>query len=284
MQKFSRELFLESIQRYKLQSLALVPATWAFLLKSPLVDKYDLSSVMLIGSGAAPLSPEIQEGVNRRFSHAAVRTGQGYGMTEGTWALISHRLEDYKLGSIGSLLPGIYCKVVNPETGRLCGPNEEGELCFKGRVLMRGYLDNEKATQEMLDEEGWLHSGDVGYYDEKEHFFIVERIKELIKYKGFQVAPLHLEDILMGHPGVRDVAVVGIPDMVAGEIPMAFVVKQPKVRVTEKQLLDFVAEKVADHKRLRGGIEFVAAIPRNPNGKILRRELKKLVVGRRAKL
>lgn len=199
-------------------------------------------------------------------------------MTEATVSVISRRIvETYKLGSIGSLFPGVHCKVVNPETGKICGANEAGELCFKGRLIMKGYLGNEQATREIIDAEGWLHSGDIGYYDENRHFYIVDRLKELIKYKGFQVPPAQLEDVLLGHPAVLDAAVIGIPDMASGDLPRAFVVKQPKAKgVTEKDLIDFVASKVSDYKRLRGGLQFIAAIPRNPNGKIMRRQLRKM--------
>lgn len=199
-------------------------------------------------------------------------------MTEATLSMIARRKDTvYQAGSVGSLYPGIYCKVVSPDTGRLCGLNEPGELWFKGDTVMKGYLGNAKATREVVDEEGWLHSGDIGYYDEQRHFFIVDRLKELIKYKGFQVPPAELEDILLGHPQVMDAAVVGIPDPVSSEeLPMAFIVKKPSAKgVTEKELMDYVASRVSEYKRLRGGVKFIAAIPRNPNGKIMRRELRK---------
>lgn len=200
--------------------------------------------------------------------------------------MISRKVEElpYGPGSIGSLHPGVYCKVVNPESGRTCGPNEHGELWFRGKHIMKGYLANAKATAETIDADGWLHSGDIGYYDEKKHFFLVDRLKELIKYKGFQVPPAQLEGILLGHPAVRDAAVIGIPDAFCGELPTAFVVKQPNVKVTEKELIDFVTSKVTEYKRLRGGLQFIAMIPRNPNGKILRRQLRKLTTVPQSKL
>lgn len=208
-------------------------------------------------------------------------------MTEATVSLISRGpMEVYQPGSIGSLFPGVYCKVVDPDSGKICGANEPGELWFKGRVVMKGYLGNEKATRETVDSEGWLHSGDIGYYDENRHFYIMDRLKELIKYKGYQVPPAELEDILLGHPGVLDAAVIGIPDDVSGELPMALVVKHPdaKEEVLARDLLTLVASKVSSYKHLRGGVQVIAAIPRNPNGKILRRELRKLVTKPRSKL
>lgn len=206
-------------------------------------------------------------------------------MTEATVSLIARRMEIYKAGSIGSLYPGVYCKVVDPDSGKICGVNESGELWFKGRVIMKGYLRNERETREIIDPEGWLHSGDIGYYDENRHFYIVDRLKELIKYKGFQVPPAQLEDILLGHPGVLDAAVIGIPDSAAGELPKAFVVKQTNgMEVTEKELMDLVASKVSEYKKLRGGVQFVASIPRNPNGKIMRSQLRKIATDRMSKL
>lgn len=198
-------------------------------------------------------------------------------MTEGTLSLISRRglAVEYKTGSVGSVNPGVYCKVVDPTTGRICGVNESGELCFKGKLLMKGYLRDEKATREIIDSDGWLHSGDIGYYDENRHFYIVDRLKELIKYKGFQVAPAELENVLLGHPMVLDAAVIGISDPVSQELPRGFVVKRPGAKITERELIAFVAEKVSEQKHLRGGLQFVKSIPRNPNGKILRRELRK---------
>lgn len=206
-------------------------------------------------------------------------------MTEGTLSLISrHNGVVYKAGCIGQVNPEVYCKVVDPDTGRVCGPNEPGELCFRGRTLMKGYLGNEKATRETIDSAGWLHTGDVGYYDEHRHFYIVDRLKELIKFKGFQVAPAELEDVLMAHPAVMDVAVGAVPDAVSGELPRAFVVKRPGSSVTEKELAAFVAARVSEQKRLRGGVQFVLTVPRNANGKILRRELRRLCTIPMAKL
>lgn len=205
-------------------------------------------------------------------------------MTESTLSVISRQNEIYKAGSIGSLNPGIYCKVVDPDTGKVCGENEAGELWFKGRVVMKGYLGNEEATREIIDSDGWLHTGDVGYYDENRHFYIVDRLKELIKYKGYQVPPAQLEDILLGHSAVLDAAVIGVPDAMCGELPRAFIVKKPKSNVTEKDLMDLVASKVSQEKYLRGGVQFVTAIPRNPNGKIMRRYLRNQAMDPKAKL
>lgn len=151
-----------------------------------------------------------------------------------------------KLGSSGILATGTLAKVVDPQTKELCGPNEHGELCFKGPSIMKGYMGNDIATSETIDEEGYLHTGDIGFYDEHEYFYVIDRLKDLIKYKGFQVAPAELEAILLMHEGVKEVAVIGVPDERAGEVPKAFVVRNPSVHVTEEELINFLAGKAID--------------------------------------
>ncbi|CAG2057288.1 unnamed protein product, partial [Timema podura] len=159
-------------------------------------------------------------------------------------------------------------------TGKTVGPNKEGELCFKGTQIMKGYYGDSKATSECFDKEGYFHTGDVGYYDTDGYFFIMDRIKELIKYKAFQVAPAELEAILLKHPSIEDAAVVGVPDEVSGELPKAFVVKKQGIDVIEEEIVKFVAGQVSPHKKLRGGVTFVDSIPKTSSGKILRRELR----------
>nr|CAD7396222.1 unnamed protein product [Timema poppensis] len=159
-------------------------------------------------------------------------------------------------------------------TGKTLGPKKEGELCFKGAQIMKGYYGDSKSTSECFDKEGYFHTGDVGYYDTDGYFFIVDRIKELIKYKAFQVAPAELEAILLKHPSIEDAAVVGVPDEVSGELPKAFVVKKQGVDVTEEEIIKFVEGQVSPHKKLRGGVTFIDSIPKTSSGKILRRELR----------
>lgn len=163
-----------------------------------------------------------------------------YGLTEvsGAVTIIPKNLQ--KLGSSGILVSEVTAKIVDPETKQPCGPNQFGELCFKGPCVMKGYMANEVATAETIDEDGFLHTGDIGYYDDDKYFYVVDRIKDLIKYKGFQVAPAELEAILLSHAAVKDAAVIGIPDERAGEVPRAFVVRNPSVHVTEEELIDFV--------------------------------------------
>lgn len=164
------------------------------------------------------------------------------------------------------------------------GPNQRGELCFKGNLIMKGYANDKTATQNTIDKDGWLHSGDIGYYDEDKQFFIVDRLKELIKYNAYQVAPAEIEALLLSFPKVKDCCVIGIPDEKAGELPFAFVVKQPGIELTEKEVIEFVADNASKAKRLRGGVKFVAEIPRNASGKLLRREMREMYKSLKAKL
>ncbi|KAJ9585733.1 hypothetical protein L9F63_002523 [Diploptera punctata] len=275
MPKFEEELFLKSIQKHKVSLIFLVPPVILFLAKSDIVDKYDLSSIRELRCGAAPLSEEMETAVMKRLKLNKIR--QGYGMTETTLGVTLMPTDKSRFGSVGILVPQMKCKVVDLTTGEILGPNKPGELCFKGPLIMKGYRGDFQATSATFDEDGFLHTGDVGYYDQEGFFYIVDRIKELIKYKGYQVPPAELEAILLSHPDVKDAAVIGIPDESTGELPMAFIVKQPGARVTQQQIIKFVADQVSPQKRLHGGVMFVDTIPKNPSGKILRRVLRQMM-------
>lgn len=202
---------------------------------------------------------------------------QGFGMSETTLGVITCSEKKSKPGSVGVLCPGVYCKIIDPDTGKILGKYQSGEMCFKAATIMKGYTGDKKATENTIDKDGWLHTGDVAYFDDDKYFFIVDRLKELIKYKAFQVAPAELEAILLGNNKVKDAAVIGLPDELSGELPLAFVVKQDGVEITEKEIQEYVASKVSHSKRLRGGVRFIDEIPKNLSGKILRRELKALI-------
>ncbi|XP_066939490.1 uncharacterized protein [Macrobrachium rosenbergii] len=271
--RFIPEHFLKAIQTYKVTLLPLVPPLAIFLAKHDVVNQFDLTCVNNIICGAAPLSKDIQEKLSERL--AGVRVRQGFGLTETTLATFSS--ETSLPGAVGKVTAHCVAKIIDMETGDSLGPGKDGEICIKGPLVMKGYLNNEAATKAMIDETGWLHTGDIGHYDEKGIFFIVDRIKELIKYKGFQVAPAELEGLLLTHEDVADAGVVGVPDEVAGELPKAFVVAKPGKTIVPEALINWVADKTAPHKHLRGGVEVISAIPRSPAGKILRRELRKVI-------
>lgn len=271
--KFEEALFLSCIENNRCNILFLVPPLMVFLAKHPMVADFDISSARLIICGAAPLSKELENSVLDRLQNPSLTVLQGYGMSELSLAVLLQR-SNCKPGSVGDLIGGSYAKVIN-ENGESLGPNQRGELCFKGNQLMLGYIDDELATSGTIDKEGWLHTGDVGYYDDDKQFYIVDRIKELIKWKGFQVPPAEIEAILLTHPKIKDVAVIGIPDERAGEKALAYVVRSDET-LSEKDVMDFVAQTTSPAKRLHGGVQFIDVIPKNLSGKILRRELRDL--------
>lgn len=248
-----------------------MPPLILFLAKHPVVSKFDLSELRQIFCGAAPLGKEVGLELEARFSHDIVVT-QGFGMTE--TSPVGHIDTGKNSGAVGNAVCNTLCKIVDLDSGEAVGPYVEGELCIKGPQVMKGYLKNQEATDEMIKTDGWLHTGDIGYYDDNGIFFISDRLKELIKYKGSQIAPAELEALVLGHEAVQDVAIVGIPDERSGEVPCAFVVKKPNSSVSEQDLTSYVADHVSPMKQLRGGVKFVDEIPRNPSGKILRRLIK----------
>jgi 4-coumarate--CoA ligase len=271
--KFEEGLFLSCVENYKCNVMFLVPPLMVFLAKHPMIDGYDLSSMRIVISGAAPLSKELEQAVYDRLKNPKLTIRQGYGMSELSLSVLLQKTM-FKPGSVGDLNEGSIVKVID-ENGKSLGPNQRGELCFKGNQMMLGYIGDEKATRDTIDSDGWLHTGDVGYYDEDKQFFIVDRIKELIKWKGFQVPPAEIEGLLLQHRKIRDAAVIGIPDDVAGELPLAFIVRSDE-SLTEEEIIQFVAKTASPAKRLHGGVRFIDEIPKNPSGKILRRELREL--------
>jgi len=270
-QRFEPEKFLKAMQDHKVTNAPIVPPIVLFLAKHPLVDKYDLSSVEEVTCGAAPMGEGLEEALIKRMPRVK-RIRQGYGMTE---VLVTHVQPrgERKPGSVGVLLSNVESKIVDVTTGAMLGPHQDGEICIKAPTVMKGYLNNPEATARMIDSEGWARTGDIGHYDEDGHFFIVDRLKELIKYNAYQVAPAELEALLISHLNIDDAAVIGVPDEKSGELPKAFVV--PKGEISPQDVVDFVAERVAPHKKLRGGVEFVDKIPKSASGKILRKDLRK---------
>lgn len=269
LHKFIPNVFLNAIQTYKVNYVPLVPPLAIFLAKHELVAQFDLSSMKKIICGAASLPSGVQELLHKRFSGLLVR--QGYGMTETTLVVLNNRIEDP--GTVGKVTALSEIKITDVETGDSLGPGKDGELCVRGPTIMKGYLNNEEATKAAIDSRGWLHTGDIGHYDENGNFYIVDRIKEIIKYKGFQVPPAELEGLLLNYEAIADVAVVGVKDEVAGELPKAYVVPKPGRTIIPDDLIKWVHERVAPHKRLRGGVEIIGAVPRSPAGKTLRRLL-----------
>uniref|UniRef100_A0A199U9U1 Uncharacterized protein n=1 Tax=Manihot esculenta TaxID=3983 RepID=A0A199U9U1_MANES len=250
-----------------------VPPVILGLVKHVSKLRCDLSSLRRVGSGAAPLSKELTEEFREMFPWVELR--QGYGLTESCGAatfFVSDEQAKAHPGSCGRLIPTFNAMVVDISTGFALSPRKEGEIWIKSPTIMKGYLQNEEATAAMLDSDGWLKTGDLGYFDEDGFLYIVDRIKELIKHNGYQVAPAELEAILLNHPQVIDAAVIPLEDEESGQIPMAYVVRAAGSELTEEQILQFVANQVAPYKKVRR-VAFISAIPKSAAGKILRKEL-----------
>lgn len=279
MPRFELEPFLEAVSKYGVTLAHLVPPIVITLSKNPIVDNYDLSKLTRIFCGAAPLGEELTRACTKRLD---CHIRQGYGMTETSPVTHSSPADpaQVKFGSVGVPAPGTECKVVDLTTGATLGPRSEGEICVRGPQIMKGYLNQPEATARTIDTERWLHTGDVGYADEDGHFFVVDRAKELIKYKGFQIAPAEIEALLLSHPAIADAAVIPLPDEEAGEIPKAYIVLKPGMTATTTEIKDFVATHVAPYKKLRH-IEFTDKIPKSASGKILRRVLVEIERARR---
>ncbi|TFV64781.1 4-coumarate--CoA ligase family protein [Geodermatophilus sp. DF01-2] len=285
--RFDLEDFLRTIQDHKITRAFVAPPILLAMAKHPLVDQYDLSSLTAILSGAAPLDEQLALAAEQRLRKGAdtgVSVAQGYGMTE--LSPVSHTTPDegrepegaapdsVPKGSVGFAIPNTECRLVDPGTGEDAAPGERGELWVRGPQVMKGYLNNPEATADTVDAEGWLHTGDVAVVDDNGCYTVVDRVKELIKYKGYQVAPAELEAVLIGHPEIADAAVIGVPDKESGEeLPKAFVVRAADSALTEDAVIEYMAGKVAPHKKIRF-VEFLETVPKSAAGKILRKELR----------
>jgi acyl-CoA synthetase (AMP-forming)/AMP-acid ligase II len=263
--RFEPAAFLRMVEAHRVTVAIVVPPVARMLARHPLVDRYDLSSLRFVLVGAAPCPASLEEECSERLG---CTVAQGLGMTEA--APLALPEEPVVHGSVGRLVPDTEAVVVDPDSGARLGPGRTGELWFRGPQVMRGYLGDDVATAATIDAEGWLHSGDLGHFDERGNLFLVDRLKELIKSRGYQVAPAQLEAELIAHPAVTDAAVVGRPDEEAGEVPVAYVVL--RYAAAPEEIAGWVAERVAPYKRLAEVIA-VDELPRAPTGKLLRRVL-----------
>jgi acyl-CoA synthetase (AMP-forming)/AMP-acid ligase II len=273
MPRFDLAEFLRVISEHRVDRVYIAPPVAVALAKHPMVDDYDLSVIDVLLSGAAPLDAELATAVHERLG---CKVRQGYGMTE--LSPLSHAIPpdrgDISPGTVGLLAPNMEARIVDPATGSDLGPGEPGELWLRGPNVMVGYLNNPEATAATIDSDGWLHTGDVATVDESGVYAIVDRVKELIKYKGYQVPPAELEALLLSNPSVADAAVIGVRDEDGEEVPKAFVVRQPSApELSAADILSFVAARVAPHKKVRI-VEFIDAIPKSASGKILRKDLR----------
>ncbi|KAK5637786.1 hypothetical protein RI129_000029 [Pyrocoelia pectoralis] len=242
LHSYREHLFLSSVEKYKIKSCNVVPSIMISLVKSAALKDYNLSSLTELVCGSAPLPKEI--------------------------------VRNKKRTSVGKLLTFTQAKVVDVHSRESLGAHRVGEICLKGNI-MKGYKGDIKATKN-INQSGWLHTGDMGYYDEDQHFYMVDRFKELIKYKSFQVAPAELEALLLDYPGIKEAAVVGKPDLLAGELPTAFIVTDPDANISNQEVQEYIKVNVSQEKQLRGGVYFVDAIPKNATGKMNKIELRKI--------
>jgi acyl-CoA synthetase (AMP-forming)/AMP-acid ligase II len=281
MMGFDLVRFLELVPKHKISKAFVVPPIILALAKHPIVDNYDLTSLKCMLSGAAPLGAEVQSLCQDRLK---IMIKQGWGMTElsplGCGVpdeyIVEHEWvrKAIKQGTAGLCTANSEVKIVDVNTGEDLEHTITGEICIKGPMVMNGYYENEAATKAMIDEGGWLHTGDVGHISEEGFIFITDRCKELIKYKGFQVAPAELEAVIAAMPSVKDCVVIPVPCPEAGELPRAYIVKQDDAesqKLSAKDVEEYVKANVAPHKRLRGGVRFQETVPKSPSGKILRR-------------
>lgn len=277
MQKFDLERFLHTISSFGCTYAFIAPPVAVALAKHSLVDEFDLTSLRSVFSGAAPLDRELGEAVARRLG-CSVR--QGYGMSE--MSPVSHLIpfdrDDIPLNAVGVTVANMRCKLVDASTAveiaqPINGTSAPGELWCAGPNIMVGYLGNESATAATIDSDGYLHTGDIATVDADGIVTVIDRLKELIKYKGYQVPPAELEAVLLTHPGIADAAVIGVTDDNGEEVPKAFVVVQPGADLDKAEILTFVAERVSPHKKIRK-VEIIGQIPKSAAGKILRRELR----------
>nr|KJB08040.1 hypothetical protein B456_001G060700 [Gossypium raimondii] len=272
VERFDFEEMLRAVEKYKVTGMPVSPPVVVAFVKSDLTKKYNLSSLQRLGCGGASLGEEMAQRFKKKFPNVLLT--QGYGLTEtsgGATSVIGPE-EAAQYGSVGRLAENMEGKIVDPETGEALPPGRRGELWLRGPTVMKGYVGDEKATAETLDSEGWLKTGDICYFDSEGFLYVVDRLKELIKYKAYQVPPAELEHLLLSHPEIVDAAVIPYPNEEAGQIPMAYVVRNPGSNITEAQVMDFIAKQVAPHKKIRR-VVFINSIPKTPAGKILRREL-----------
>ncbi|KAK7794550.1 hypothetical protein R5R35_009670 [Gryllus longicercus] len=268
---FSVDELMAGIQKHRITTMYLAPPMVAAIAKHPGVERYDTSSLRLVNFSGSNLSPALQAQLMQRIKCPVLRF---YALTESLLIVFPGPKSLEKPGTCGKITINVQMKIIDNESGKSLGPNTEGEICVRSPMTTKGYYNNPQQTADTIDKEGWVHTGDVGYYDEDGYLFIVDRYKELMKYKAIHVAPADIENVLTAHEGVEDAAVVGIEHDEDQEHPVGFVVRAKGHDVSAEQLHQFLRDRLPVYKQLHGGIYFLDEIPRNFNSKIKRRELR----------
>ncbi|KAK2413641.1 4-coumarate--CoA ligase [Trifolium repens] len=271
MERFGLGKMLSVLERFRVSNLVVAPPVVVAMSKEGATERYDLSSLKNVTCGGAPLGKDNFDAFKAKFSQVSII--QGYGLTESSAGVIRvvGPEEASRAGTTGRLASGVVAKIVNPNTGEAMSPGEEGELWVRGPPIMKGYVGDPVATSDTIVD-GWLRTGDICYFDNEGFVYVVDRMKELIKYKGYQVPPAELEQLLQSHPEIKDAAVIPYPDEDAGQVPLAFVIRQPQSSMGEAEIIDFVAKRVAPYKKIRH-VVFANSIPKNAAGKVLRKDL-----------
>ncbi|AED94270.1 AMP-dependent synthetase and ligase family protein [Arabidopsis thaliana] len=276
--RFDLGEMMAAVEKYRATTLILVPPVLVTMINKAdqIMKKYDVSFLRTVRCGGAPLSKEVTQGFMKKYP--TVDVYQGYALTEsnGAGASIESVEESRRYGAVGLLSCGVEARIVDPNTGQVMGLNQTGELWLKGPSIAKGYFRNE---EEIITSEGWLKTGDLCYIDNDGFLFIVDRLKELIKYKGYQVPPAELEALLLNHPDILDAAVIPFPDKEAGQFPMAYVARKPESNLCEKKVIDFISKQVAPYKKIRK-VAFIDSIPKTPSGKTLRKDLIKFAISK----
>ncbi|KAF8113697.1 hypothetical protein N665_0046s0046 [Sinapis alba] len=275
LRRFDLHGMMEAVEKYRATTLALAPPVVVAMTKEADVikAKYDLSSLRTVRCGGAPLSKEVTEGFMEKYPTVDIFAGYALTESNGAGAYVDSVEESRRYGSVGLLSSGVEARIVDPDTGRVMGVNQTGELWLRGPSIAK------EATNETINLEGWLKTGDLCYIDEDGFLFVVDRLKELIKYKGYQVSPAELEDLLVTHPDILDAAVIPFPDKEAGQYPMAYVTRKLESDLSEKQIIEFISKQVAPYKKIRK-VSFINSIPKNASGKTLRKDLIKLATSK----
>lgn len=276
MERFNLRKMMRAVEEFRVTHMVVTPPVVVAMAKTDVTDGYDLSSLEGVACGAAPIAKDLVSAFMAKFPRVVFL--QGYGLTESTgtaWRAVGQE-ESVHWGSTGRLSGGFEAKIVDPDTGHALPPCKQGELWIRGPTIMKGYIGDPEATSATLVADGWLRTGDLCYIDEEGFLFVVDRLKELIKYKGYQVAPAELEHLLQSHPEIVDAAVIPYPDEEAGQVPIAFVVRQPQSSLGEAEIIDFVAKQVSPYKKIRR-VTFVNSLPKSATGKLLRKDLRKIV-------
>jgi len=268
---YSPQAFFEIIEKYKLTSVFTPPSQMALAVASKDIAKYDLSSLKYYLTGGSAIPIAIVEQIRPYIGNAEIIVG--YGMSEVAGAISIGPVSEE--GANGHLVSNFEAKIINPE-GEQLGPTEVGEICIRSPFKWHGYYNNPEATKQILDDEGWIHSGDLGYFSSNGQLYVIDRIKEILKYNNFHFYPTEIERVISKIPGVHEVCVCGLPDIVSTHLPAALVVKSTDVKLTAEDIYDYVAANMDHFKQLRGGVYFVDEIPKTASGKNLRREVVKI--------